>query len=61
MSSGKYRVQIVWFGLEGEKLTGESVSVFYADGPKWLEMKLKRVCLELATKQALKRKYSIRL
>ena len=46
VNAGEHRVQGVWLGLEGEKLTGESVSVIYADGPRWLEMKLERMCLD---------------
>ena len=58
---GKYRVQIAWVGLEDEEPTWEPMSTVYADAPRYLEQKLRRMRLNSVTKRALKRKYGMNL
>ena len=58
---GEYRVQIAWVGLEDEEPTWEPMSTVYADAPKYLEQKLRRMRLNSVTKRALKRKYGMNL
>ena len=58
---GEYRVQIAWVVLEDEELTWEPMSTVYADAPKYLEQKLRRMRLNSVTKRALKRKYGMNL
>ena len=58
---GEYRVQIAWVGLEDEEPTWEPMSTVYADAPKYLEQKLRRMRLNSVTKHALKRKYDMNL
>ncbi|CAN0217617.1 unnamed protein product [Ascophyllum nodosum] len=53
---GKYRVQTAWVGLD-EEPTWEPMSTVYADAPKYLEQKLRRMRLNSVMKRALKRKY----
>ena len=57
----EYRVQIAWVGLEDEEPTWETMSTVYADAPKYLEQKLRRMRLNSVTKRALKRKYDMNL
>ena len=58
---GEYRVQIAWDGLENEEPTWEPMSTVYADAPKYLEQKLRRMRLNSVTKRALKWKYDMNL
>ena len=58
---GEYRVQIAWVDLEDEEPTWEPMSTVYADAPKYLEQKLRRMQLNSVTKRALKRKYYMNL
>ena len=58
---GEYRVQIAWVGLEDEEPTWEPMPTVYADAPKYLEQKLRRMRLNSVTKRALKRKYDMNL
>ena len=58
---GEYRVQIAWVGREDEEPTWEPMSIVYADAPKYLEQKLRRMRLNGMTKRALKRKYGMNL
>ena len=58
---GEYRVQIAWVDLEDEEPTWEPMSTVYADAPKYLEQKLRRMRLNSVTKRALKRKYYMNL
>ena len=57
----EYRVHIAWVGLEDEKPTWEPMSTVYADAPKYIEQKLRRMRLNSMTKRALKRKYGTNL
>ena len=57
---GEYRVQIAWVGLD-EEPTWEPMSTVYADAPKYLEQKLRRIQLNSATKRALNQKYGMNL
>ena len=54
---GEYRVKIAWIGLEDEEPTWEPMSTVYADAPKSLEQKLRKIRLNSVTKRALKPKY----
>ena len=56
---GEYRVQIAWAELEDEESKWEPVSTVYADAPKYLEQKLRRMRLNGMTKRSLKRKYGM--
>ena len=58
---GGHRVQIAWVGHEDEEPTREPMSTVYADAPKYLEQKLRRMRLNTVTKRALKRKYGVNL
>ena len=58
---GEYRVQVTWIGLEDEEPTWEPVSTIYGDAPKYLEERLKTMRLNMATKQAFKQTYGLRL
>ena len=58
---GEYRVQIAWVGLEDEEPTWELMSTVYADAPKYLEQKLRKMRLNSVAKRALKRKYGMNL
>ena len=58
---GKYRVQIAWVGLEDEGPTWEPMSTVYADAPKYVEQKLRRMRLDSVTKRALKWNYGTNL
>ena len=40
---GEYWVQIAWVGLEDEEPAWEPMSTVYADAPKYLEQKLRRM------------------
>ena len=50
-------MKIAWVGLEGEEPTWEPMSTVYADAPKYLEQKLRKMRLNSVTKRALKPKY----
>ena len=54
-------MQIAWVGLEDEEPTWEPMSTAYADAPKYLERKLRRMRLNSVAKRALKRKYGMNL
>ena len=56
---GEYRVKIACVGPEDEEPTWEPMSTVYADAPKYLEQKLRRMRLNSGTKRALKRKYGV--
>ena len=54
--------RIVSFGIKSENRAWEpAVPFVYSDAPKYLEMKLERFNLNQATRQALKRKNSMRV
>ena len=57
----EYRLKITWVGLEDKKPTWKSISTVYADAPKYLKQKLRRVALNSVTKRALKLKYCMNL
>ena len=58
---GEHPVQTAWVGLEDEEQTWETMSTVYADAPKYLEQKLRRMRLNSVTKRVLKRKYGMNL
>ena len=58
---GEYLVQITWVGLEDEEPTWKPMSTVYADAPRYLEQKLRRMRLNSVTKRALKRKYAMNI
>ena len=58
---GEYLAQIAWAGLKDEESKWEPMSTVYADAPKYLEQKLRRMRLNGMTKRAWTRKYGMNL
>ena len=56
-----YRIHIAWVGHEDKEPTWEPMPTVYADAPKYLEQKLRRMRFNSVTKRALKRKYGMNL
>ena len=59
--SEEYVVKMKWVGLDEEESTWEPVSTIYADAPKHMVARLRKLRLTKEVRDDLKKKYGIKL